>query len=242
MTVKKSKTKQPKNNQPEFTVSENFLIDQFEATKKKGKPEREPSETDKKVGKLFKKKANILVEGEVQPADDAPVEAATKKRSKKTKASPQTEEPENVEVAKPKKQKKSHEQPAETVKSIKGKKQQKKEKVEEPVENVPGFDAPKQPKKRKHEDDKAPAKKFKKAEEKPKKDLVGKDLKVDRKKKENPTRYDLSIKAKKVWEELRREDTPKDRQLGLSAELYGLLKGHAKEVRNLFWCAVSLVT
>ena len=63
-----------------------------------------------------------------------------------------------------------------------------------------------------------------------KKEVSKKELKVERKKKENAGRFDLSIKAKKLWEELRMDETPKDKQLALSAELYGIIKGHTKEV------------
>ena len=86
-------------------------------------------------------------------------------------------------------------------------------------------------KKRKLEGDKTEAKKVKKTEVKEQKPEVSKkELKIERKKKENSGRYDLSVKAKKVWEQLRREDTPKDKQLSLAAELYGMVKGHMQEV------------
>ena len=107
---------------------------------------------------------------------------------------------------------------------------------EEPKEeeNVPGFDAPKKPKvkapmKRKSDGGGGPNAKMEKPDRKEIKDKQ-KGLKEDRKKKASGTRYDLSVKAKKIWEELRREDCPKERQLALSIELYKLTKGHVKQV------------
>lgn len=94
---------------------------------------------------------------------------------------------------------------------------------------VPGFAAPKVAKKRKVQDGNYQGGKKQKLNQE-KKEVSKKELKVERKKKENAGRYDLSVKAKKLWEELRMEETPKDRQLALSAELFGLVKGHAKEV------------
>ncbi len=42
-----------------------------------------------------------------------------------------------------------------------------------------------------------------------------KKLKEERRKKKDGTVFELSVQAKKVWEELRREDCPKDRQVKL---------------------------
>ena len=120
-------------------------------------------------------------------------------------------------------------------------KKSKPKKVEAVADgDVPGFSAPKEAKKRKMEGDKTEAKKVKKTEVPVEQTAVSKkDLKIERKKKENYTRYDLSVKAKKVWEELRREDTPKDKQLALGAELFGMTKGHLQEVcliHHTFFC------
>jgi hypothetical protein len=108
------------------------------------------------------------------------------------------------------------------------------DKQEKDEENVPGFDAPKKakvktPTKRKSDGGGGPNAKMEKPDWKEIKEKQ-KGLKEDRKKKASGTRYDLSVKAKKIWEELRREDCPKERQLALSIELFKLTKGHAKQV------------
>ncbi|EFX87453.1 hypothetical protein DAPPUDRAFT_43721 [Daphnia pulex] len=98
---------------------------------------------------------------------------------------------------------------------------------------IPGFSAPKVAPKRKHEGEEVNGKKAKKTVGEQTNVFKKKEkeaLKVERKTKENENRYLLSVKAKKLWEELRREDTTKERQLSISADLYGLIKTHAAEL------------
>lgn len=187
MTQKISKStgkSKPLKVESNFTVSENFLIDQLEGKKKKKHAPKE-SEDGTKMGKMFKKKA---------------------------KAEPVSEDDMEEEVPEAKKV------PKHRTKVVS---------MEMDGGDVPGFSAPKPAKKRTAERTEVKAKK---AKVEVKKEVSKKELKVERKKKENASRYDLSIKAKKIWEELRREETPKDKQLALSAELFGLVKGHTKEV------------
>lgn len=205
MKPKKATNKpQPVNNQPGFTLSENFLIDQLETKKKTKHVAKSTEEQGNKVGKMFKKKT---------PAADMEVD-------------------DGFEIVK-----------EETPLTIK-KSKLKKAEVAVADGDVPGFSAPKEAKKRKMEHDKTEAKKVKKTKKEVSehKEVSKKELKIERKKKENSSRYDLSVKAKKVWEELRREDTPKDKQLSLGAELYGMTKGHLQEVcfiKYILFCLVQ---
>lgn len=59
--------------------------------------------------------------------------------------------------------------------------------------------------------------------------LKFKERKVFRKKQENSS-YDLSSKVKTIWEDLRREDCPKEKSLSLVSRLMNLVKGHLKEL------------
>ena len=218
LKIKPSKAaKKPVNNESGFTLSENFLIDQLE-TKKKTKHAEKPAAEQGKVGKMFKKKKTPVVE-----EDDDEEEPQTKKVNSKTKVPKQKkamEEDDDFEIVK-----------EDAQLPLKKSKPKKEQAAATGDGDVPGFSAPKVAKKRKLEGDKTEAKKVKKTEVKEQKPEVSKkELKIERKKKENSGRYDLSVKAKKVWEQLRREDTPKDKQLSLAAELYGMVKGHMQEV------------
>ena len=112
------------------------------------------------------------------------------------------------------------------------------EQVAEADAELDGFAAPKPPKpqkkvlKRKQEDGddgEVEKKKLKPLRKEVK--MQQKTTKEERKKKgDGGNRYELSMKVKRIWEDLRREDTPKDKQLTLSATLYNMVKGHAKEV------------
>ena len=63
-------------------------------------------------------------------------------------------------------------------------------------------------------------KEFKKAQKK---------LKEKRKEGSEPSRYQLSVKAKEVWEELRRDDTPEAKKAALCSNLYSTLRGNFNE-------------
>lgn len=217
MTVKKSKAAKlavTTSESSEFTASENKLIDHLEA-KKKVKHAKKPEENESKVGKMFKKKKEIKVEPEeVEEAPKKSKKSILKKQNIIVKNEMEVDEDDSEVVMKP------------------SKKGAKKQTEDEPLEDtvIPGFAAPKKTApKRKHDEEFVHSKKAKKAP-KEKKEVDKKALKAERKSKENPSRYLLSVKAKKIWEELRREDTTKDKQLSLSAELYGMLKGHTQEV------------
>ncbi|KAK2721895.1 hypothetical protein QYM36_004017, partial [Artemia franciscana] len=64
-------------------------------------------------------------------------------------------------------------------------------------------------------------KEFKKAQKK---------LKEKRKEGSEPSRYQLSVKAKEVWEELRRDDTPEAKKAALCSNLYSTLRGNFNEL------------
>lgn len=205
MTLKTKQAKKKSNNGDSvnqlvssgFTLSENFVMDQIDNSKKT-RHAAKTSESDKKIGTMFKVKENVEME------DEEPSAKKTKKGS--SKKAPATEVSDIADS------------------------------------DLPGFEAPKPkkaPVKRKSDHgegneefaQKMPKPDWKEIKEK------NKALKEDRKKKGAGNRYDLSIRAKKLWEDLRREDTPKDKQLSLSAELYKLTKGHAKEVlKTFFYC------
>lgn len=200
---------------PGFTHSETKLIGQLE-TKKKTKHAKVAEEESDKVGNMFKKKKKA-----VNSEDEEEVIVKKPKKSQKVKM--EVDEG-DFEVVKPSKKTKSPESLSETV--------------------VPGFSAPKKAPKRKHEGEEGSAKKTKKVGGEQSNVFKKKEkeaLKVERKTKENENRYLLSVKAKKLWEELRREDTTKERQLSISADLYGLIKTHAQEVSYLVYVCVTLL-
>lgn len=205
MTLKSStKTMKMKVPQPGFTASENVLIDQLEKKKKTKHTSKE--EEGGKVGKMFKKKKQDSASDATDDSENVAAEKKMKKGPKKQKTEP-VESEEEFEIVKASKKKTPN------------------------TDVIPGFSAPKTAKKRHAEASAQLAKKAKFAENvQEKKEVSKKELKVERKKKENAGRFDLSIKAKKLWEELRMDETPKDKQLALSAELYGIIKGHTKEV------------
>jgi len=202
MTLKrKSVGQQNANKDTGFTETENTIIDQLE-TKKKTKHVEKSSEGGAKVGKMFKKK-----KAQVEDETETPDPVVKKKRKL-------AEPVEEMEMEN---------------------KQHKEKKSDDAKENndLTGFalrvpkpkqidNKPKVQKSAKTETKTPVNKKFQRE--------MANNLKVERKKKENESRYDLSIKAKKIWEELRREDTPKDRALAISAELFSLVKGHTKEL------------
>ncbi|XP_057379723.1 pumilio homolog 3-like [Daphnia carinata] len=199
---KKTKKQFVAEDSPGFTHSESKLINQLEA-KKKVKHVKQTEEESAKVGNMFKKKKKDV-------SDD---EEIVEKPKKSQKVKMDVDEG-DFEVVKPSKKTKSTESLSEVV--------------------VPGFSAPKKAApKRKHEGEEGPAKKTKKVGGEKSSAFKKKEkeaLKVERKTKENENRYLLSVKAKKLWEELRREDTTKEKQLSLSADLYGLIKTHAHEL------------
>jgi hypothetical protein len=205
--VKKTKKQVIVEDSPGFTHSESKLINHLEV-KKKVKHVKVAEEESGKVGNMFKKKKkNIHAE-----------EQEEKEEKKKEKKSSKMEvDNEDFEVVKT---------------SKKAKKAEETESLGEVV--IPGFSAPKKSApKRKHEEEKTDGKKAKKAVGEQTSVFKKKEkeaLKVERKTKENENRYLLSVKAIKLWEELRREDTTKERQLSISADLYGLIKTHAPEV------------
>lgn len=60
-----------------------------------------------------------------------------------------------------------------------------------------------------------------------------KQLKETRKKKEmKPEIYELSKEAKKIWEELRKENCPQNVRDKLCDQMHRLVKGHIKRVRR----------
>lgn len=193
---------------PGFTESETKLISHLE-TKKKTKLEKYCDEESSKIGKMFKKKTLD---------DDAEETPKLTKKEKKPKKEAMEVDEDDFEVVKPSKK-------------IGGSKDMDSSTV------IPGFSAPKKAApKRRHEGEDVPAKKAKKGTGEQKTEFnkaQKKALKVERKTKENENRYLLSVKAKKLWEELRREDTAKEKQLSLAAELFGLIKGHTQEVSCL---------
>ncbi|KAK4011914.1 pumilio homolog 3 [Daphnia magna] len=200
---KKTKKQFVAEDSPGFTHSESKLIDQLEA-KKKVKHVKQTEEESAKVGNMFKKKKKVV---------DSEDEEIVEKPKKSQKVKMDVDEG-DFEVVKHSKKTKSTESLSEVV--------------------VPGFSAPKKAApKRKHEGEEGPAKKTKKVGGEKSSVFKKKEkeaLKVERKTKENENRYLLSVKAKKLWEELRREDTTKEKQLSLSADLYGLIKTHAQEL------------
>lgn len=217
MTVKKSKSAKkqiiPKDS-PGFTASETKLIDQLEVKKKMKHAKKEVVE-ESKVGNMFKKKKG---QEKTDEAEENPTKAI-KVKGKKEKKPPKEEamevdeeEDSEVEIKKTKKADKIG--TAESLSEV----------------TVPGFSAPKVAPKRKYEGEEVNGKKAKKVATGANNDVSKKTLKIERKTKENPNRYLLSVKAKKLWEDLRREDTAKEKQLALSAELFGLIKGHIQEV------------
>ena len=205
MTLKRKSSGPKVASEPTgFTETENAIMNQLD-TQKKVKRTEKPADSGKKVGKMFKKKAKV-VEEEVETSD--PV---VKKRKI---AAPE----EDMEVDEPttKPSKKTGES-KENVDDLKG--------FALHVPKVKSATKPKVPKPAA-----APQTGANMQETKTEQREKSKNLKEERKKKGNENRYDLSIKAKKIWEELRREDTAKDRALALSADLFGLVKGHTKEV------------
>ena len=220
MTVKKVKGASKKQvipkDSPGFTATETSLINQLEA-KKKVKHEKKNVEGESKVGNMFKKSKTPVAKEEETTA--APLKSIIKKQ-KKAKSNDKMEVDEED----------SSQQKQESKKAS-GMKKVAVEESEENV-NIPGFSAPKKvAAKRKHEAENVNPKKAKKLTG-ANSEVSKKALKVERKSKENPNRYLLSVKAKKLWEDLRREDTTKDKQLSLSAELFGLIKGHIQEVNE----------
>lgn len=207
---KKTKKQVVVADAPGFTHSESKLIDQLEA-KKKVKHEKVVEEDSGKVGNMFKKKKKTVDAEENIEEEEEKVVVKKEKKSKKMEV-----DNEDFEVVKP---------------SKKSKKTEETESTSDVV--IPGFSAPKVAPKRKHEGEEVNGKKAKKAVGEQTSVFKKKEkeaLKVERKTKENENRYLLSVKAKKLWEELRREDTTKERQLSISADLYGLIKTHAAEV------------
>lgn len=205
MTLKRKSSGPKVASEPTgFTETENAIMNQLD-TQKKVKRTEKPADSGKKVGKMFKKKAKV-VEEEVETSD--PV---VKKRKI---AAPE----EDIEVDEPttKPSKKTGES-KENVDDLKG--------FALHVPKVKSATKPKVPKPAA-----APQTGANMQETKTEQREKSKNLKEERKKKGNENRYDLSIKAKKIWEELRREDTAKDRALALSADLFGLVKGHTKEL------------
>ena len=208
MTLKSKSTgkKQfvPKES-PGFTESETKLISQLE-TKKKTKLGKHVEEESSKIGKMFKKKKTVVEDDDVE---------------------------ENPKVVKKKSKKEAMEVDEDTFETVKASKIGGSKDVDSSTV-IPGFSAPKKAApKRRHEGEDVPAKKAKKATGEQKTEFnkaQKKALKVERKTKENENRYLLSVKAKKLWEDLRREYTAKEKQLAISAELYGLIKGHTQEV------------
>lgn len=216
MTVKKSKSTKkqviPKDS-PGFTASETKLIDQLEVKKKMKHAEKEAVE-ESKVGNMFKKKKE---QNKTDETEESPTKIL-KAKGKKEKKPPKEDDMEVDENSK--------------VENKKSKKTSDKIGTAESLTEVtiPGFSAPKVAPKRKHESEEVNGKKAKKVATGANNDVSKKTLKIERKTKENPNRYLLSVKAKKLWEDLRREDATKEKQLALSAELFGLIKGHTQEV------------
>lgn len=211
MTVKKSKSKKGQDipqDSPGFTASETKLINQLEV-KKKMKHTKKETVDESKVGNMFKKKKLTKV---AEKSNKAPAQPMKAKKEK----------PAKMEVD-------EQEKPSKTSFV-------KKDNTQNEV-SIPGFSAPKVAPKRKREGEVVNGKKAKKEATGANNDVSKKELKIERKTKENPNRYLLSVKAKKLWEDLRREDTGKEKQLSLSAELYGLVKGHIQEV-SLFECSI----
>ena len=187
-----------------FTETENTIISHLD-TQKKVKRTEKSADSGTKLGKMFKKKPKV--EEEIEMSDPA-----VKKRKLATSE-------EEMEVDEPATKQSSR----------------KKEESKENDNHLEGFafHVPKEKSadaKLKKKSTAASQNEAKTPETKKEQKEKSKNLKIERKKKGNESRYDLSIKAKKIWEELRREDTPKDRALALSAELFGLVKGHTKEV------------
>lgn len=205
--VKKTKKQVIVEDSPGFTHSESKLINHLEV-KKKVKHVKVAEEESGKVGNMFKKKKKNI---------DAEEQEEKEEKKKEKKSSKMEVDNEDFEVVKT---------------SKKAKKAEETESLGEVV--IPGFSAPKKSApKRKHEEEKTDGKKAKKAVGEQTSVFKKKEkeaLKVERKTKENENRYLLSVKAIKLWEELRREDTTKERQLSISADLYGLIKTHAPEL------------
>ena len=58
-----------------------------------------------------------------------------------------------------------------------------------------------------------------------------KDRKVMRQSKDN-TNYELAVKAKSLWNELRRMDLKNERRVELSNQLYAMIKGKTQKVET----------
>lgn len=90
MTLKiktnKATMKQPVNNQPGFTMSENFLIDHLETKKKTKHAAKATDEQGSKVGKMFKKKKTPVAMEEDDGFEIVKEEKIVTKKSKPRKA------------------------------------------------------------------------------------------------------------------------------------------------------------
>jgi len=163
----------------------------------------------KKEKKKMKKvdKGNIVEKNVL--ADGGSLNSEKKKKKRKSDVDAESPKPKKV---------KSVEQSSDT----EGKENKKKEKLKKKI-----VDKKKQAKDPKKED-KEPAEKLTKKEERTKQ----KQLKAERKAKKITTEgvFDIALKAKKVWEEVRREDCPDEKKATLLKELHGLVKGNVEKI------------
>jgi len=161
---------------------------------------------EKKNKKMAEKMAekNILADGDS-------VNLEKKKKKRKTDEDASSPKPKKV---------KSEEGPQEGKENSKGKENKKKEKLKKKiVDKKAGIEGDKEG---------VPAEKLTKKEERTKQ----KQLKAERKIKKVSSEdvFDIGLKAKKVWEEVRREDCPDEKKATLLAELHGLVKGNVQKI------------
>lgn len=164
---------------------------------------KKENKKNKKEMKMVEK--NILADGDS-------LNSEKKKKKRKTD--------EDVGSPKPKKVK-SEETSQEGKENSKGQENKKKDKLKKKTfQKKDGKDSKKE--------EKVPTEKLTKKEERTKQ----KQLKAERRAKKVSSEevFDIGVKAKKVWEEVRREDCPDEKKATLLKELHGLVKGSIQKI------------
>jgi len=146
----------------------------------------------------------------------------SEKKKKKRKSDVDAESPKHKKVKSVEKSSDSEGKENEKTTMSKEKVNKKKEKLKKKIIDK------KKLAKDNNKEDKEPAEKLTKKEERTKQ----KQLKAERKAKKITTEgvFDIALKAKKVWEEVRREDCPDDKKATLLKELHGLVKGNVEKI------------